>query len=96
MAQDTRAAATRPARDRSEDRVIVFRPIIRIALATEPGVGAEEATTQAIASWSSALSGADSTGRPAPAAWWGADLYEVAEVVSVELQGATWVTEPGD
>jgi hypothetical protein len=29
----------------------------------------------------------------APAPWWSEDLYQVAEVQSVELQGLTWVAE---
>lgn len=76
-------------------RVVIFRPVVRVELAVAPGVCAEEATTVAIASWAAALSGADDSGAPAAAAWWAEDLHEVAEVVSVELQGASWAATGG-
>ena len=76
-------------------RVVVFRPVVRVELAPAPGVGAEEATTVAIASWAAALSGTDDAGAPAAAPWWAQDLHEVAEVVSVELQGASWAATSG-
>lgn len=69
-------------------RIVIFRPVVRVELVLAPGVGAEEATTVAIASWSAALSGTDDAGEPAAAGWWAQDLHEVAQVVSVELQGA--------
>lgn len=76
-------------------RVVIFRPVVRVELAPARGVGAEEAITIAIASWSAALSGTDDAGAPAAAPWWAQDLHEVAEVVSVELQGASWTTTGG-
>lgn len=76
-------------------RVVIFRPVVRVELAVAPGVGAEEATTVAIASWAAALSGTDDAGQPAAAGWWSHDLHEVAEVVSVELQGASWAATSG-
>lgn len=76
-------------------RVVIFRPVVRVELAPAQGVGAEEATTIAIASWSAALSGTDDAGEPAAAGWWAQDLHEVAQIVSVALQGASWCTTGG-
>ena len=76
-------------------RVVIFQPVLRVELAPAPGAGAEEATTVAVASWSAALSGTDDAAAPAAAAWWSNDLHEVAEVVSVELQGASWAATNG-
>ena len=76
-------------------RVVIFTPIVRVELAVAPGVGAEEATTIAIASWAAALSGTDDAGAPAAAPWWAQDLHEVAQIVSVELQGASWAATNG-
>ena len=76
-------------------RVVTFRPVVRVELAVAPGVGAEEATTIAIASWAAALSGTDDAGAPAAAPWWARDLHEVAHIVSVELQGASWAATNG-
>jgi len=76
-------------------RVVVFRPVIRVELGLVSGVGAEEATTVAVASWSAALSGTDELGDPAAATWWSQDLHEIADVISVELQGASWAATYG-
>lgn len=73
----------------------MFRPVVRVELVPATGVGAEEATTVATASWAAALSGTDAAGAPAAAPWWERDLHEVAQIVSVELQGASWTATSG-
>ena len=93
MPQDTPARAVPDEADASATRVVLFRPEVRVTLRILPGVGAEEATTVAIASWSGALCGTDDEGRPAPAEWWAAELFDHARVASVELAGLSWTAE---
>jgi len=71
--------------------VVEFRPVLRVELAPVVGVGDEEVVATAIAAWTRALAGADRTGRPAEADWWGAaPVVDVAQLVGLQMVGARW------
>lgn len=75
--------------------VIEFRPVVRVELAPLDDIGDEEAALSAIDTWSRLLAGADETGRPGEADWWGVALVDVAVVVRVQLVAVSWsVTGP--